>query len=413
MDGVVILTHTRLDHDNRIRRQIRFFSKQHKVIVGSQLGDVDKLPENNGNMVYKHFEMGSKTNLAVKLMNIYLEEDQTKIKELKEFGKKMDIDVNPERIYEIFRYDMYGMYIQIYNYIIQNEIPIKAIICNDVFLLPIGLRFKRVLKKLNPDIKLIGDMHELHFQYLEDMTGYYSHMRLWLVDTFLPYCDLVLSVSDIGVELYKKRYPKKHIIPIRNVPEYEVLEPSINEGVIRLVHVGVMQKLRRPMGMIESFAKLPDQYTLDCYMPLGDLDSIGEQIMIEEYIKEHNLQDRITFHEPVPAEDLIKIINQYDIGIYHIEPTIPNQKYYLPNKLFEYIQARLAVVMTPLISPKEIIEKYDVGKVSIDYTVEEFANTIIKVAENLSYYKNRSNEAAKELNTEEEWRVVEDYIEER
>lgn len=123
------------------------------------------------------------------------------------------------------------------------------------------------------------------------------------------------------------------------------------------------------------------------------------------------MQDRIRILSPVVSEQLIQTINDYDIGIFYIEPIIGNHKYILPNKLFEYIQGRVAVVTTPVYSMKDIIDTYEVGKVSQDYSLNSFADAIMQVEENLSFYKEKSNQAAKVLNTEKEWNVILKYLE--
>ena len=61
----------------------------------------------------------------------------------------------------------------------------------------------------------------------------------------------------------------------------------------------------------------------------------------------------------------------------------------MPNKLFEYIQARLAIIAAPLFDIKEFIDEYHVGKVTQSFESDSLAKTINSLDEkNILYYKN-------------------------
>jgi hypothetical protein len=53
-------------------------------------------------------------------------------------------------------------------------------------------------------------------------------------------------------------------------------------------------------------------------------------------------------------------------------------RYASPNKLFEFIQARLPVVTTPNYEMKNLIQKYQLGVVAKDFSVSSFAQAIIE-----------------------------------
>ncbi len=92
---------------------------------------------------------------------------------------------------------------------------------------------------------------------------------------------------------------------------------------------------------------------------------------------------------------------------------IANHKYVLPNKLFEYIQAKLAVVVTPIEAMESLVRQYDVGHTPADYELESFAKSVEQVAGKLEHYKYNALAASKELHAEGEWEKLLTYLETR
>ena len=57
--------------------------------------------------------------------------------------------------------------------------------------------------------------------------------------------------------------------------------------------------------------------------------------------------ERITFHDAVRPHELPATLNAYDVGVYSVPLITTNHRYMLPNKFFDFVQARLAVVFSP------------------------------------------------------------------
>lgn len=410
MDTVIVMTHTKIDYDSRIRRQITVLSKYFDIILCSQRGDEERkkgLPENIHYISFEPFSNG----IGLKLFKLYLSKDEEKIKELEGLNTSLELGINILTSYETYRCDLSGMQRNAAYYLKDKGVNVKAIIANDITVLPVAYRLKNILRNQSPQIKLIGDMHELHFNYSEGSSQLTKDFRLWASDTYLPKCDVISTVSDWISKIYSDRYKRTPIKTIRNVAEANDLKPTKNEGYIRLVNVGAAQEMRKIEKMIDCMLYLEEKYIFDLYLMYEPETQSHRYVeWLKQYIVEKQLTHRVRIMEPVESNVLIKTIHEYDMGIFYIEPLNENHKHGLPNKLFEFIQARVAVVTTPLKSMKQIIEYYDVGKVSSEYTLEDFVRKIREVADYLDYYKNQSDKAAQVLNAENEWNKVVKYI---
>jgi hypothetical protein len=106
----------------------------------------------------------------------------------------------------------------------------------------------------------------------------------------------------------------------------------------------------------------------------------------------------VFFHEAVPTDQIVKTINQYDIGLFILEPVNFNYLHALPNKFFEYIQARLAIAVSPNPEMKTLVEQYELGVVAKDYTAVTMADAIREMSkEKIAFYKSQSHKQAQTL----------------
>jgi glycosyltransferase involved in cell wall biosynthesis len=120
---------------------------------------------------------------------------------------------------------------------------------------------------------------------------------------------------------------------------------------------------------------------------------------------------RVFFHPPVPPYDIVSEISQYDIGFFPLPPKNYNYMITLPNKLFEFIVAGLAVCIGPSLSMAEIVREYNCGVVAPSFDPTVIANVLNETsAEQWNDMRNASFEAAKVLNAENEMgKVLELY----
>jgi glycosyltransferase involved in cell wall biosynthesis len=180
---------------------------------------------------------------------------------------------------------------------------------------------------------------------------------------------------------------------VYNAPPFQHLKPTTTQNsIIRLVHHGASLKGRRLESLIEMMAYLDDRYTLDFFlMPDGN----GYLQQLKSLAKGDS---RIKFNDPVAMQDLPKVCNQYDVGVYTLPPSNFNNLNALPNKIFEFIQARLALAIGPSPEMSQIVRDYNCGVVAKDYSAKALAEALLTLSQdNIANYKKNSALAAKVL----------------
>lgn len=144
------------------------------------------------------------------------------------------------------------------------------------------------------------------------------------------------------------------------------------------------------------------------FIPNAKLWLIGKgdiEQKLRRLVHKLKLEDRVEFVGRISIEDLWDYTSMADIGVSLEENLGLNYQYALPNKLFDYLQARIPVVVSDLEEMKAVVEKFDIGKVIIERTPKKLAAEINKLIKNelkSDYYKPKLELAARELCWERE-----------
>lgn len=277
-------------------------------------------------------------------------------------------------------------------------------------------KVKRLIEQVNPDIviihspiyipyfinhskkkfKLVFNAHEFHplefesdIHWMHNLGVIYAH----IYKNYLTQVDLMINVCDSIAERCRNDYGIDSLV-VPNAAYYhsKVNPVQIQQEHIKLVHHGAAIKEREIELMIEATLLMDDHYSL--YLVLTPAD--------ENYLNglksKYKGFSRIHFVDPVSFDRIIPFINQFDIGIFNLPPKNYNYLVALPNKLFEFVQARLCIVVSPSPEMKSFVEKHNVGVVSDSFSPESFKESIAKLTpEMIMYYKNESDKKALEL----------------
>jgi hypothetical protein len=213
------------------------------------------------------------------------------------------------------------------------------------------------------------------------------------------YITVMSTVCDGLAREYERffDFPDESVEVISNAAEYEeALKPRELRNKIRLIHHGGAMKQRKLELMIKMMRYLdPEKYELTFMLVPSD------QVYYNYLLKMSHKFKHIHFIDPVVFSKIPQTLNEYDIGVFILEPKNFNYKYALPNKLFEFIQARLAIAIGPSIEMANIIKKYDLGVVSDTFVPKSLAKKIAELTpEKLMEYKRNSDKYAKLLSAE-------------
>jgi glycosyltransferase involved in cell wall biosynthesis len=209
-------------------------------------------------------------------------------------------------------------------------------------------------------IPLIYDSHEF-FTEVPELLGRKGVKRFWekLEGWIVPKLNYTITVSDSISEAYHVKYGVD-FLTIRNVSYSRMpeLNPEIQKQYIaryRVMYQGALNVGRGIELMIRAMANLEEVLLL--IVGEGDIEE-----ELKNLTNEMNLNHRVLFVGKVPPNELHQLTVQCDLGLTLEEDLGLSYRMSLPNKLFDYIQARIPVLCSDLPEMSVIVEKYSIGE---------------------------------------------------
>ncbi|MCA0431127.1 MAG: hypothetical protein LCH32_11575 [Bacteroidetes bacterium] len=257
-----------------------------------------------------------------------------------------------------------------------------------------GIYTLPLLAKLSNQAKVVFNAHEyypLEFEENKNWITYTKPYYNWILNNYFNKINLTFSVTASIGKMYEKEF-KINWIEVTNATKYYELKPVFNSRKIKLLHHGAALEGRRIEEMCELMELLPDNYELNLMLVKTNNEYYNK--LFSKYISYNN----INFIEPVEFSKIPEAINKFDIGLYILKPNNFNEEHCLPNKFFEFIQARLCIAVTPNTDMKYYVQNYNLGVVSKGFTAKAMSEEILKLSHNdIDNYKKNVDSVAKEL----------------
>ena len=150
---------------------------------------------------------------------------------------------------------------------------------------------------------------------------------------------------------------------VTNATPFRDFAPTPTSPPIRLVHSGNPFRERGLGEIMRAVADSSADVTLDLYLTYNPPTDREQLVALAD-----ELGSRITVHEPVRQAELIDVLHGYDVGIHVLPPTSENNALALPNKFFDFVQARLGIIVGPSVEMAGIVEERGLGIVTADFT---------------------------------------------
>jgi hypothetical protein len=357
MKKMLLISFTNLKSDPRVKRQINYFKDFYDITtVGLSDSEIENVT---------HIDVSSpfnKLNFIIPLPKLLLGMFESYYWNLEEI--KLTLEKVKDNTFDF-------------------------IIANDADSLPIALKIKG-------NAKVIFDAHEYSPEENADSFRWrilFKRYKTFLIQQFAPKADLMLTVCDGIAQKYQEVFGLNPMVVTNAADYFENMNAMKVGSKIRLIHHGLALPQRKIENMISMMEFVDDRFELDLMLVFRK----------EEYRKELESligsKKNVRLIPPVSTDEIIPFIAQYDIGVYLLEPTNFNNKHALPNKFFEFIQARLAIAIGPSPEMEKIVSTHQLGKISPDFEPKSLAVTINSMDESIILNsKENSNRAASIFN---------------
>jgi hypothetical protein len=289
---------------------------------------------------------------------------------------------------------------------LRERLPVgghDVIVANDIDTIGLAL-------SLAPRCGVHADLHEYSPREKEDLRRWRyfvaPYMR-WLVRTFVTRAASVTTVAEGIAREYGREFGVSAGVVTNATPAANLVPTDVHDP-IALVHAGAARPDRYLETLFDAMELVTRPMTLDLYLTPNEpsyLASLRERARATSTVR---------VHDGVPYGELIPILNRHDVGVHVLPPVNFNNEWALPNKFFDFVQARLAVVVGPSREMAERVSQFGLGVVTEDFTPQSLARALDQLsAEDVRGYKAAAHAAAGDLSAERQvqvWRAAVDDL---
>ncbi|WP_136706708.1 glycosyltransferase [Agromyces sp. H66] len=277
---------------------------------------------------------------------------------------------------------------------VRRHVPRRTfdiVLANDVEAVPIALALKPA-KGVHADLHEYSPLVNEHWQgWREKITPYVE----WLCRRYVTRASSWSTVSGGLAREYERNFGFRAEL-VTNAAPYQEAVPTPVADPVRLVHSGAALGERRIEDMIDGVIRSRSGCTLDLYL------TPNQPAYVDELKRQADGSGgRVRMLDPVPYADLAATLRGYDVGLSVIPPTTFNSAWALPNKIFDYVQARLGVIVGPSPEMSDTVERFGIGVATAGFTPEDLAATLdAMTAQDVSAWKRASHANARTLSAE-------------
>ena len=252
------------------------------------------------------------------------------------------------------------------------DVRADVILANDIVTLPLARRLAR-------GARILFDAHEYSPRETEDRflwRLFFDPLQTALCREHIPHADAMTTVCKGIADAYQELTGVRATV-LTNAPDYDDLSPQpyrAGARPIQLVHHGIPYPSRKLENMIRMMDHLDGRFELNFLL----IDGYPAYRRKLETMARHR---PIRFLPPVPMRSLPAFLNQFDIGVFLLEPVNFSYRLALPNKLFEFIQARLAVAIGPSPEMARVVREAGCGVIAPDFAPASLAACLNRLGE--------------------------------
>ena len=229
-------------------------------------------------------------------------------------------------------------------------------------------------------IRLTYDSHE-YFTEVPELINRPRVQKVWeRIERFIfPKLKTVYTVNHSIAGLYTEKYGVglkvvRNVSPLWRpslVPDKQALGIPGDKQLLIMQGAGlnIDRGVEEAIGMMHFLSGA-------VLLIVGDGDIIPE---MKEKVSRENLDEKVLFFGKRPYAELMCFTFHADLGLSFDQPTNPNYRFSLPNKVFDYLHAGTPVICSDVIEVATIVRKHDIGIVLTDFRAEQMAEVLGKL----------------------------------
>ncbi len=246
--------------------------------------------------------------------------------------------------------------------------------------------------------KLVYDSHEL-FTEVPELISRPKVQKVWLtIEKFI--FPKLINVYTVNSEI-AKIYSDKYKIPVK------VIRNIAPELTNRIIDKALSEKIKgkNKMLILQGSGINIDRGAEEAVMMMQHLENtvlfiIGAGNVFEklkELVRKFNLKNKVFITDKMPYKKLMEYTKIADLGLSLDKGTNLNYELSLPNKVFDYIQAEIPLLVSNRKIVADLVTKNNIGLVTQTHDLKELAKivkTMLSNEDELAIWKKNLKKAA-------------------
>lgn len=259
----------------------------------------------------------------------------------------------------------------------------------DVHLLGVAARAKSRARGAGFETRLIYDAHE----YIQGLAPP-RPVRAWssLEAEYIRRADAVVTVAPAIADLLQRDFDLPRLpTVVRNIPSVVPggakslrREIGLPDSQLLLVYSGGLDATRGVHTLVAALAQIPE-----AHLALVSRADTGYTRELQEMAGIGGYEDRLHFAPFVEPQEVVGYLSSADIGVHTIVSGPVNHEVTLPNKVFEYMHARLPIVISDCKAMSEFVEEVGVGRAFRSEDVDSLVAVLRDVIAHRDTYETR------------------------
>ncbi len=250
---------------------------------------------------------------------------------------------------------------------------IDVFVANDLDTLPANFLVAKLKRK-----PLIYDSHE-YFTEVPELIGrpVVRAIWIWLEKLLVPRVSAAYTVCESIAEVYRDLY-KIDFKVVRNLPVCGEAEEDTHR-MTQSHPMSISTKVILYQGALNQGRGLEAAIRAMQFIEGAELWIVGDgdiTTQLKLMVEESKLVRKVKFLGRLPLAELSQVTRKADLGISLEEDLGLNYRFALPNKLFDYIQAGVPVLVSNLPEMRKIVEHYQIGAIAETHQRKELAETM-------------------------------------
>lgn len=237
-----------------------------------------------------------------------------------------------------------------------------------------------VVHCMNVDTLLLGFLSVGFHRYVYDSREHWAttgnvpkRVRFWWVlkeRLLIPRASAVVTVTDMIADALEKEHGIPRPTVLLNGSLGAVSESTPSHAPLRLIHQGKLYRDRHLPDLIDAVMRHGGRATLTI-QGWGDAED-----ELRDLIDARGAGSVVSMVPPVPLESAVSAAAEHDVGLINIWPDSMSHRWTGSNKLFDYMGAGLAQIVTNLDFTRRVVEAAQCGIIVDPPTVDSFADAI-------------------------------------